>query len=97
MPGRLLGRGSPATPSVWRMIPDARRLRLERSAGAKWDERSRQSEGCCVPRANLRDWTPEAPWRACIQLWEAEAAFRNHNSEFVDAHLASEPGSRAGA
>lgn len=56
-------------------------LRLEWSARPEWDEWSRRSEGCYVLRTNIRDWSPEDPWRTYIQLTEAEAAFRIHKSD----------------
>jgi len=83
--GGLLGRNSRAAGRyAIRRIDDtaaAAGLRLEWSARPEWDAWSRHSEGCYVLRTNVSDWTPEALWRTDIQLTEAEAAFRIHNSE----------------
>lgn len=83
--GRLLGRNSRAAARYQiRLLDDAitpAGLRLAWSARPEWDEWARVSEGCYVLRTNLSDWTSEDPWRTYIQLSEAEAAFRIHNSE----------------
>ena len=83
--GRLLGRNSRAAARYQiRLVEDPAtpaRLRLAWSMRPEWDEWSRTSEGCCVLRTNLSDWTSEDLWRTYIQLSEAEAAFRIHKSE----------------
>ena len=43
---------------------------------------ARRSEGCCLLRSNVTDWTPEELWRAYVQLTEAKAALRVHKSDF---------------
>ncbi len=65
--GRLLGRNSRAAARyAIRLVDDQilpAGLRLEWSRRAEWDDWSRHSEGCYVPRTNLRDWSSEALWR----------------------------------
>lgn len=48
-----------------------------------WDEWARLSEGCYILRTNvkLKDWTPQALWKAYVQLSDAEAAFRIQKSD----------------
>jgi hypothetical protein len=46
-----------------------------------WRDGSRLSEGCYLPRSNVRDWSAEELWRAYMQLTEAEGAFRIHKSD----------------
>jgi len=45
-----------------------------------WREGSNLSEGCCILRSNILDWPAQDLWKACIQLTEAEDAFRIHKS-----------------
>lgn len=44
-------------------------------------EWSALSEGCCLLRSNVMDWSPRDLWKAYIQLTEAEDAFRIHKSD----------------
>ena len=46
--------------------------------GRKW---ALLSEGCYLLRSNVKEWSAEELWHACIQLTEAEAAFRIHKSD----------------
>ena len=41
------------------------------------------SAGCYLLRTNVTNWTDEELWKACIQLTEAEAAFRIHKSDLT--------------
>ena len=51
-------------------------------AGPRWRVGvARRSEGCCLLRSNVTDWTPEELWRAYVQLTEAKAALRVHKSD----------------
>jgi hypothetical protein len=52
----------------WSKIPDNR----------NW---ATLSAGCYLLRTNVSDWSDEELWKACIQLTEAEAAFRIHKSD----------------
>ena len=38
-------------------------VRLKWAARPEWDDWSRHSEGCYVPRTNIRDWSVEQLWR----------------------------------
>src|SRR5208283_4705143 len=65
----------------------------------RWREWAGLSEGCYVLRSNVTEWSPEALWRAYMQLTEAEAAFRiqktdlqlrpiwHQKQERVEAHI----------
>ena len=58
-------------------------------AHLRWSERGERrdgmtrSEGCYLLRSNVTDWSGEKLRRACIQLTEAEEAFRLHKSDLV--------------
>jgi len=85
--GRLLGR-NPRVASRYRieLLDDATaaaRLQLRWSVRERWDERTREREGCYILRTNVQDWTPETMWKTYVQLWEVEAAFRIHKSELA--------------
>src|SRR5208283_4646347 len=47
----------------------------------RWREWAGLSEGCYVLRSNVTEWSPEALWRAYMQLTEAETAFRIQKSD----------------
>jgi hypothetical protein len=47
----------------------------------RWRDWARLSEGCYLLRSNVTDWSAEDLRRAYIQLTEAEAAFRIHQSD----------------
>ncbi len=57
--------------------------RLRWSKVGAWQEWALLSEDCYVLRSNVTDWSPEDLGRADIQLTEAEAAFRIHNSDLA--------------
>ena len=38
-------------------------VRLKWAARPEWDDWARHSEGCYVPRTNIRDWSVEQLWR----------------------------------
>lgn len=40
-----------------------------------------KSEGCCILRTNVADWSEPEVWKAYVQLTEVENAFRSHKSE----------------
>lgn len=84
MPGRLLGRDSCAAARyAIRLADDPPSPPATAGAiGARGTGRVVAPQRRLLRLlANLRDWTPEALWRAYIQLPEAEAAFRIHKSE----------------
>ena len=70
-------------------------FQMDAKAGAqgfahlRWSERGERrdgmtrSEGCYLLRSNVTDWSGEKLRRACIQLTEAEEAFRLHKSDLV--------------
>ena len=53
-------------------------LRTKRDS---WNDWAILSEGCCLLRTNITDWSPQELWQAYIQLTEAEAAFRIEKSD----------------
>jgi hypothetical protein len=81
--GRLLGRNTRAAAlfDVKVETDPEGRARLRWSKVETWREWARLSEGCCVLRSNVTDWSAEDLWRANIQLTEAEAAFHIHKSD----------------
>jgi transposase len=81
--GRLLGENSRAA-KLFEVKVEAGadgRAQLQWKKLESWREWARISEGCYLLRSNVTDWTGEELWRAYIQLTEAEAAFRVHNSD----------------
>jgi hypothetical protein len=46
-----------------------------------WRSWSDLSEGCYLLRSNVGDWTAQDPWRAHMQLTEAEDAFAIHKGD----------------
>jgi len=110
--GRLLAANSRAARRYTVLVePDAAvaaGVRMTWTVRPEWDAWSRDSDGCYVLRSNIADWSPEDLWRTYIQLTEAEAAFRIHNSDLAirpilapargpgpSAHLRLLPGLRA--
>ena len=83
--GRLLGRNTRAAGRyrIWVTKDDTRSsgLRLNWNVQPEWDDCARYSEGACVLRTNITDWTPESLWSTYIQLTQAEAAFRIQKSD----------------
>jgi hypothetical protein len=49
-------------------------LHIQRNA--EFDNWAEVSEGAYLLRSNITDWSDEQLWKACIQLAQAEAAFR---------------------
>jgi hypothetical protein len=56
---------------------------LERLAGRIANSKRPLSEGTYMLRSNVHQWTDEELWKTCIQLTEAEAAFRIHKSDLA--------------
>jgi transposase len=48
---------------------------------AAFDDWAALSEGAYVLRSNITDWSDEQLWKAYIQLFQAEAAFRIHKDQ----------------
>jgi len=85
--GRLLERNSRAAGRYAIAIEAdpsrASGLRLQWSANPEWDEWATLSEGTYILRTNVHEWTDEELWKTYVQLTEAEAAFRVHNSDLA--------------
>lgn len=83
--GKLLGRNTRAD-GLFQVEVEADaqgRAHLRWTERSDWRDWARLSEGCCLLRSNVTDWSGEELWRAHIQLTEAEAAFRLHKSDLV--------------
>ena len=71
---------------------------------AAFDDWAELSEGAYLLRSNLTDWSDQQLWKTCIQLTQAEAAFRIHKDQLkvrpiwhqredrVQAHIDRAPG-----
>jgi hypothetical protein len=71
--------------------------RLRWTKSEPWRDWARLSDGCCLLRSHVTDWTPEQLWRAYMQLTEAENAFHIQKSDLADPPgMASESRTRAG-
>jgi hypothetical protein len=80
--GRLLGNNTRAA-GLFQVEADSNgSARLRWSRPEQWRDWARLSEGCCLLRSNVLDWSPEQLWRAYIQLTEAEDAFHIQKSDF---------------
>ena len=81
--GRLLGRNTRAAKlfDVKVTKTDDGAARIEWSKIKATRDWATLSSGCYLLRTNVRDWSDEELWKACIQLTEAEAAFRIHKSD----------------
>jgi transposase len=85
--GRLLGRNSRAAGAFSMSITeDAAHpsgIKMTRSYRPKWADWARLTEGVDILRTNVTEWTDEALWQTYLQLTEAEAAFRIHQSDLA--------------
>lgn len=83
--GRILERNSRAGKrfDVKVVIDPKRRseLRLTWRERRDWRQWAELTEGAYILRSNVNSWTPDELWRAYVQLWQAEAAFRIHKSD----------------
>lgn len=81
--GRLLGQNTRAA----KLFEVTVETTVAGHARLKWKKLEQRrdwatlSAGCYLLRTNVRDWSDEDLWKAYIQLTEAEAAFRIHNSD----------------
>jgi hypothetical protein len=81
--GRLLGKNSQAA-GLFHVEVETDTKGWANVRWSKLGERRewmKLSEGCCLLHSNVTDWSGEELWRACIQLTEAEEAFRLHKSD----------------
>ncbi len=74
-------------------------FRLRIACNAAFDDWAALSEGACLLRSNISDWSDQQLWKAYIQLTQAEAAFRiqkdqlrvrpirHRHAERVEAHI----------
>ena len=83
--GRLLGQNTRAARlfEVTVSKTDAGFARLEWKQVKETRDWATLSAGCYLLRTNVTNWTDEEPWKAYIQLTEAEAAFRIHKSDLT--------------
>jgi transposase len=83
--GRLLGQNTRAARlfEVTVSKTDAGFARLEWKQVKATRDWATLSAGCYLLRTNVTNWTDEEPWKAYIQLTEAEAAFRIHKSDLT--------------
>jgi len=68
-----------------RNLPRDGRATISWTKKESWRDWAALSEGCCLLRTNIRDWSAEDLWQASIQLTEAEAAFRIEKSDYASA------------
>ena len=78
--GRLLERNRRAAASFSVRIEEAADkpsgMKLVWRKNERWQEWAARTEGTYILRSNVTDWSGEDLWRAYVQLYQAEAAFR---------------------
>jgi len=83
--GRLLERNRRAAASFSVRVKDApdqpSGMKLVWSKNKRWQEWASRTEGTYILRSNVTDWSGEDLWRAYVQLYQAEAAFRIHKTD----------------
>lgn len=78
--GRTLDQNSRAAGKYKVEVEDApdrpSRLKLVVTENVSWTATTAALEGCYLLRTNVTEWTEAALWQTCIQLTDAEVAFR---------------------